>query len=478
VSAVLADPASFRDPSGRVFLCDSHVYRTVSTAGLEAFTAAHQSGALRLMAEKGRLVETRIIDGEPAAHLVGSASHGLAVAHVLQHPRLPVISYPFEWPYEALRAAALAHLDLHLDLIALGFTLSDGSAYNMQFDGPRPIHIDVLSVIPYSEGARWLGYGQFLRQFLNPLVFEAETGVSFAPWYRGSLDGMASDDVLRLLPWRSLTRPAHLMHVAAPALFDRRAARRAPRIDRDRLAPLPKTRLVGFLRHLRLLIAGLPAPHKRTSSWADYEQSNPYEKDERAKKRAAVRAFVSAMRPRLLLDLGCNTGLYSRIALQDGAERVVGLDTDRAALDACYLGAAREGVPLLTLAADITNPSPSQGWRGSERPSLVERLGCDALLALALLHHIVVRNNIALADAVRFLVSLAPRGLIEFVPKSDPQVARLLRLREDIFADYREDVFRAVLLESAAIVGETPLGEGGRRLFTYVRRGGAGLRQE
>lgn len=473
MSRVIADPGSFRDPSGRVFVSDTHVYRAVSAVGQHAFKAAYDSGALRLMIDRRRLVGTRLIDGEPSALAVQQASDGRGkIAHVLEHQRVPIISYPFEWPFEALRAAAMAHLDLHLDLLQLGFTLSDASAYNMQFEGSHPIHIDALSVVPYSEGERWVGYDQFMREFLNPLVLEAETGASFAPWYRGSLNGLSSDDLLRLLPRRCLFRPAYLMHVAAPALLDRRVATIEPRIARTQLKPLPKTRLIGLLKHLRLLISGLPSPRKRLKVWAEYTENNTYADGERQAKRQTVAAFVNMTRPRTVLDIGCNTGTYSRVALAAGATRVVGLDTDRSALDICYLGAARDRLDLLPLAVDLTNPSPGQGWRNVERQALLDRLSCDALLALAVIHHIVMRNNVPLAEAIRHLVSLAPLGLIEFVPKTDPQVTRLLRLRRDVFHDYTVETCRTALLAVAQIISESDVSATGRRLFVYAVRGG------
>ncbi|MCH8816049.1 MAG: class I SAM-dependent methyltransferase, partial [Chloroflexi bacterium] len=89
-----------------------------------------------------------------------------------------------------LRRAALHYLDLHLDLLERNFTLSDASAYNIQFRGTRPVFIDVLSIRPYREGEYWTGYRQFCEQFLNPLLLVAVSGIPYQAWFRGNIEGI------------------------------------------------------------------------------------------------------------------------------------------------------------------------------------------------------------------------------------------------------------------------------------------------
>jgi ribosomal protein L11 methylase PrmA len=464
------DPGSFRDPSGHVFARDGRIFRSVTTHGAPAFDAAWQSGVLRRMAAAGRLIETgELAQGELAQLLPVVSLEAGAPVRVLTHPRLPLVSYAYEWPYEALRAAALAHLDLQLALLDEGFTLSDASAFNMQLDGPKPVHIDILSVVPYAEGAHWAGYEQFQRHFLNPLLIEQATGMSFAPLWRGTLDGVSSDDTLRLLPLGARLRPSTLMHVTMPALANRRAVGTNPVGKGNGPAPLPRSRLASLIGHLQRTIAGLGTPRGRTTPWLDYAANNTYASVERGAKHEAVAKFAARVRPGLLLDIGTNTGEYAAVALAAGARRVVGLETDRAALDAAFLGAARHGMAFLPLSIDFTNPSPAQGWRGEERAAFFDRLSADALVALAVIHHIVMRNNVPLAEAVEQLVGVAPRGLIEFVPKGDPQVTRLLKYRADVFHDYETEAFRSYLSRHARIVVETRLTGSGRILFEYER---------
>lgn len=469
-SGVRRDPGSFRDPSGHVFSRDGRIYRTVSAYGARTFDPAWQAGVLRRLANAERVIATEEVPAaEQAALFPVVTLEAQRPVRVLTHPRLPLVSYPYEWPFEALRSAAVSHLELQLALLEEGFTLSDASAFNIQFDGAKPIHIDILSVVPYVDGAHWTGYEQFQRHFLNPLLVEQTTGISFAPHWRGTMDGITSDDTLRLLPLSARLRPSTLMHVTMPAMVNRRAVGTNDGASASQIQPLPKARLVALLAHLKRTIEGLSTPRGRMTPWLDYAGNNTYASAERGAKHEAVAAFASRIRPELLLDIGTNTGEYASLALEAGARRVIGLETDRAALDAGFLDAKKRQLAYLPLSIDFTNPSPAQGWRGLERPAFFERLSADAMIALAVIHHIVMHANVPLAEAVEQLVGVAPRGLIEFVPKGDPQVNRLLKYRTDVFDDYETDAFRNYLARHARIVAETRLTDSGRVLFEYER---------
>ena len=124
-------------------------------------------------------------------------------AYVVEHPRVEFISYPYEWPFRALKAAALHHLDLQLDLLAKDAVLSDAPPIMSSSRGPKPVFIDLLSVRPYREGEFWIGHRQFCEQFLNPLLLQSKLGIAFNTWYRGNLEGIPTADLARALPLSS-----------------------------------------------------------------------------------------------------------------------------------------------------------------------------------------------------------------------------------------------------------------------------------
>ncbi len=462
MTSLRPDPGSFRDPGGRVFINEDHVLRAVLPANAPAYQAARAVGLYENLIKQNLLLPAQDVPLEQLG------AHAGAAVHVLRHPRIPFISYPYEWSFSSHRRAALLHLDLHLQALEQNFTLSDATAYNVQFQGTQPIFIDHLSLHPYRDGELWAGHRQFCMQFLNPLLFWSIFGLSPNEWFRGSLEGIAPEALLPLLPLRRKFSWTVMTHVVAQGLLQRRAIGQEQMPGRVRSGRLPRQSFIGLLSGLRNYIARMCPPQNETV-WADYAGANSYSGEEAQVKRAFVRQMVATLKPDLVFDIGCNTGDYSEAALEAGAKYVVGFDYDHAALDYAYERFDKTAQPFLPLHLDAANPSPSQGWAQRERQGLSERSPANALIALALIHHIVIGRNIPLHMALDWLLSLAPEGIIEFPQKNDPMVQRLLAHRKDIFPDYEESAFLAALEERARIVASKKLAENGRLLVWYRR---------
>ena len=215
-------PGSYRDTAGRVVQRGESLCRVIFEPGRPAFDLLESSPFIKNLTESGRLVpfqkvptdDLNLDDGDPDT-----------IAAIALQP-LTFVSHPYEWSFAALKAAALFHLDLQLEALDHGITLSDATAYNVQFQGTQPIFIDHLSFIPYAPGALWLGHRQFCEQFLHPLLLQAKTGIPFQAWYRGAMEGIQSATLLRVLPGHACLSPRMLMHLVLPNYFETRASRR------------------------------------------------------------------------------------------------------------------------------------------------------------------------------------------------------------------------------------------------------------
>lgn len=457
LESVQRHPASFRDPDAAVFIAGERVLRALTAEAAARYDAVRATGLIDALEADGFIVRSReALDKPPAGF-----------ARMLEHEALAFVSHPYEWPFSLLKRAALLHLDVHQRALEREVTLTDASAYNVQFRGTRPVFIDITSFRPYREGELWAGHRQFCEQFLNPLLLAARFGIAHHAWYRGSLEGIPTTALAALWPASGWISPRELIHVLLPAGAERAAARRTTAsVEKIRRAHLPKAGYAALLRQLRRWIAGLEPRGFSATQWADYARARNYGAAELEAKRRVVAEFAARVRPGTLWDVGCNDGEFTEIALANGARSAIACDADPGALERACSRAERGGLELLPLFQDASNPSPAQGWLGRERASLADRPRADAVMALAFEHHLALGRNLPLDEVVAFLMAMAPKGLVEFVPKGDATVQRMLALKGDIFPGYSEERFVAALTARAHVVRTDTLA-GGRKLFWY-----------
>lgn len=415
---------SFRDPSGFVYRRDGVLYRQVNGSYAEQFDLLGSSGLYDDLASNGLLIEHE----EVALDL----RHSDEAVRVIKPRPIPFVSYPYEWAFGQLKDAALLTLRIQRESLVRGMSLKDASAYNVQFDGCHPVFIDTLSFEPYVEGRPWAGYRQFCQHFLAPLALMSLVDIRLAQLLTTNLDGIPLDLASRLLPWKSRLRFPLLTHVH---LHAKSQARYADRPVKGSSLSVSRLSLIGLLDSLRKAIESLDWTPSGTE-WGDYYLNTNYESASFERKTEVVAGFLDRVRPSTVWDLGANTGVFSRLASARGATTIA-FDIDPAAVEKNYRAGRRDDErKLLPLRLDATNPSPGIGWEHLERSSLSDRGPADLVLALALVHHLAIGNNAPLDRIARMLARLGWWLVIEFVPKEDSQVRRLLSSREDIFDGY------------------------------------------
>ena len=448
------EPGSFRDRNGTVFYRDGRVLRSLSPRAGANWRRLRQTRFFAKHLDAGSIVATT--DAETAPDGGG----------LVEHARIPFVSYPYEWPFGMLKDAALLHLALMRDALDEDFILKDSSPYNVQWRGTQPVFIDIPSFEPLGTGEPWVGYRQFCELMLYPLMLQAYRGVDFRPWLRGRIDGIPAEQMRRLLSRRDLLRPGVLLHVMAQDLLQRRYAGSGRNVRGTLVdAGFDKGLIARNVEKLTRLVRGLEPPGSATE-WSDYDRTHSYDAAEHAAKAAFVERAATTRRWRLAWDLGCNTGTFSRL-VEPHADCVVAMDADWMAIERLY---ARERADagarsILPLVVNLADASPGQGWRGAERKDLASRGRPDLTLCLALVHHVVITANIPLADFIDWLAGLGTSVVIEFVGREDEMVQALLANREDQYGDYRLDSFRAMLAARFSIRDEAPLKGGKRTIF-------------
>lgn len=452
--------ASFRDPRARVFRVDGRILRGLDDTAYTHWNRLRETELYRRFTEDGLVIATRELD---AASVPGGIPGSWA--GVLEHEPVPFVSYVYEWPFSMLRDAALSHLQLLEAALAEGMILKDSTPYNFQWRGARPVFIDIPSFETLAPGAPWAGYRQFCELFLNPLMLQRYKNVPFQPWLRGSLEGIRPVEIRALMSARDWLRPGVLKHVVLHAAAETRFTDTKLNIKSEMKDAGFSTELIrANVRGLRRVVEKLGLPAGK-SEWTDYDTMTHYDDSDRRDKQEFVRRAVSARPRELVWDLGCNVGVYSRIAAEH-SRYVVAMDADRPTVERLYRELRSEGNETIhPLTIDLVDPSPDRGWRHAERRTLEARGRPDLILCLALIHHVVLGRNVPLRDFLDWLADSGADVVVEFVAKDDPMARKLLRNKDDDYVDYTPETFARWFEERFEVASRLDLGSGTRTLY-------------
>lgn len=456
LSPVTREPSSFRDPAGYLYWSDGEIYRCVRPSYRAQLEHAEKTGFFARCVDSGELLPFEKLTSAPVGDSIA----------VLKPRQLPFISYPYEWCFDQLKDAALTTLNLHLQALDHGMLLKDASAYNIQFVDGRATLIDHLSFDLLSNFDAWPAYGQFCRHFLAPLSLMSYVDLDLGKLMQVYIDGIPLDLASKLLPRRSRFSPSLYMHLHLHARVigkhadDRKAVQTKKKLTVAQFSAIAQS-LKGLIEKLQ--------PNKQATEWGDYYHDTNYTDSAFQAKHDWIRRIVKSSSPRRLWDVGGNDGSFSR-PLRDLANEVICSDIDPVAVASNYRVCKREGITNVTpLVFDCCNPSPSIGWANKERPSLIKRGKADLAMALALIHHLAISNNVPFADIASFFGEMCDGLIIEFVGKADSQVQRLLVNRRDIFDQYHEQGFRDAFERVFTIVERFDIPDSHRALY-FMRR--------
>ena len=458
---------TFRDPAGQLVLTENYALRRVHPAAAAAATRLLDSKLRSQLEASGDLVASEV--AESAALGFGAnedATPEESGGFWLRHPRIDPISYPWEWTPAQWRAAAELTLRIAGKAIDAGFTLKDATPLNVVFNGARPVFVDVLSFEPRNQHLTvWLAYGQFVRTFLLPLV-----AAKFLGWPLQTTlfwrDGYEPAMLARALPLRHRIKPILLDVVTLATMLDGKSGgKAAPAGRRADDAKKTDPELVKHILHKRLARLEKQIHYatvgEKASEWSRYSQSaSHYQQADVESKQAFVRSVLERLRPARVFDIGANTGTYSLMASGAGAE-VVALDNDTAALEVLFRAAAHQNKPITAMVANVARPTPAAGWRNREQLSLLDRLRgkFDLVLMLAVIHHLILREQAPLAVIAELASELSRRWLVvEWVPPSDPMYQEWLRGRDELYGHLTEADLTRAFAPFFAQINRTELG--------------------
>ena len=452
-------PGSFRDPSGFMFYRDGSFFRQINHVYKDNYDRLMNTGLYQSLVKENLLICHEEMDA--------SYRETEKAYKIIKPIQIPFISYPYEWSFSQLKDAALATLKIQKQALDYGISLKDASAFNIQFLEGKPVFIDTLSFEKYKIGEPWVAYKQFCQHFLAPLSLMSFKDIRLSQLLRVFIDGLPLDLASSLLPWRTYLKYNLSLHIHLHAKSQNYYSNKT--ITSTKKPTISRNSFLGLIDSLETTIKNLKWQPKGTE-WGDYYSDTNYSSSDFQRKKEIVDEFLNRANPEIVWDLGANTGVFSRVSSKQG-KLTISFDIDPAAVEKNYLEAQKNNEEdILPLVLDLSNPSSGIGWNHTERMSLVCRAPADTVQALALIHHLAISNNLPLKKIASFFFDISNSLIIEFVPKTDSQVQRLLATREDIFVDYTQEAFESEFKAYFRIVDSKKISESERTIYFMEKR--------
>ncbi|MFT3946178.1 MAG: hypothetical protein QM763_04315 [Agriterribacter sp.] len=449
-------PSSYRDPAGFIFEYEGKVYRQVNKVYSGNYALLHSSGLYAALQKAGKLIAH-----EPLQENITGSNDWYVT---LLPQQLAFISYPYEWCFDELKAAALLTLDILQISLDHGMILKDASPFNIQFAGGKPVFIDTLSFEKYDPAKPWIAYRQFVACFVVPLVLSSYKSTDFIKQLQLYPDGISTAFAAKVLPFKCRFRLSLLLHVYLPNTVKGTSGSKA-RINTS----FSKQKLLNIISSLTSLICSLK-PAKAQSAWRNYYEETILSDAYLQEKLLLVKNWINEVAGDTAIDIGTNTGIFA-IAAAERFKQVIATDNDDRCINDLYLTCKAKAIKnILPLCVDIVNPTPAIGWDNKERTTFLLRAGADLIMALAVIHHLVIGRNISLTQVAALFGRLGKYVIVEFVPKSDPKVLAMIKNREDIFHDYSEEGFERCFSKEFNILKKETIGSSTRILYLMQKK--------
>jgi len=468
-----ANGSSFRDPSSRVYTIESQknssiaIYRAVDGETLENFKRLEKEPFFKRLLDEKRVVKTSLCG---TTEKVAKSILREGWAGVMEHEPVSLVSYYYEWPFAMLKRAALLHLRILSDALEAGWTLKDSTPFNIQFEGTAPIFIDIPSFVPWEDGEPWIAYRQFCNCFLTPLMMRSHLGIDHLPISRAYLDGIPPIEAAKFFRGSSRFKSGVASHVLLPARVEKRIESRerdsVPAKDRSQ-RKVSKHLVIALVESMTRLVRSLSVKINHTD-WSEYDKTHTYNDEEFLAKKKFVEEFALAKKPSCIMDIGCNTGTFSKITAEY-ADLVIAVDGDHDAIQKLFLHESKNSAHnnIIPLVLNLTNLSPNQGWAGKERLSFDYRVKPNGILVLALVHHIRISANIPMPLFLDWLQSFYCDIIIEFVDRHDEMVVKLLQNKAEQYLDYSRVNFEREIETRFTLASSREL-KGGKRVIYHL----------
>lgn len=407
--------ASFRDPSGYVYLENGIYKRCINPIYFKQFEALKERKIFQKLFQAGLLIKHK--------ELYRSEEE-----IIIEPEQISFTTYPYEWSFTQYKEAALLTLKIQKFCLKHGFSLKDASAFNVMFHKGRAVFIDTLSFDFYKENRPWRAYKQFIMHFLGPLVLAHYHGADSLRLMNSFIDGIPVGKISSLLPFKTKLNPFLYSNIHLLAKFEEKHS--GDNQEYSKIKSLSKKGQINIITSLYNYIKKLEL--KEDSEWGDYYNKINYSDGAFLQKSKIINEWIASIKANTLIDIGGNDGTFVR-KISKSLDQALVCDIDNTAVDLNHLKVKKEDASNITpFVLDVLNPSPAIGFGNTERQSFIERIQQfepDITLALAVIHHMSLSGNIPFSMSAKFFASFSKYLIIEFPKREDSWVKRLLNTK-------------------------------------------------
>ena len=397
-------PQSFSDDTMRVFWWNGRMYRALRSESAVFIKKLFQDDVIQKLIDKNLLIESEI---------ASFVLDGYEI--VVDHRSIPFISYPDEWCAAMFKDAAITTIDLAIELAQWDLTLDDAHPWNVLFDLEKckSVYVDWGSIIPIYNNT-WSYYNDFCRYFLYPLILMSQGQDRIARLLLSDEIGVLKSDLLnftrksslgggklkaslnsrlQLFLWYKWQRLPNSCRLYFKKILNSKKSFFYKKLSylKVNLTSLKTKAHLDSLEKVRKQVDSVTLPSYHTRRLNHCNKSNlsiSHQNDWTAKQRN-VHKILTDLQPSSVLDVGCGSGWYSKLAAKLGSN-VVAFDIDQIYITQLYHYACENRLPVLPVMMDFTKPTPARGLADRAGIAATERFRCDLVLALGLVNHIAL----------------------------------------------------------------------------------------
>jgi 2-polyprenyl-3-methyl-5-hydroxy-6-metoxy-1,4-benzoquinol methylase len=425
---------SYRDTAARVVKKETGYYRYIFHEYKAEYDHLMKSGLYQELIQKELLIEHQEIEVD---------TDDPKVYKLLLPNQIPFQSYPFEWSYTQWRKSILAYLRINHIALKYGMILKDATPYNFYLTGGKAVMFDTSSFMFFKENDSWIAYRQFCEEFLSPVVLMLYNGSEWSKLTMANLRGMPLSFVSKQLPLKSWFNLTTLLHIHIHSKYSGYNQLEQKESKKNKGFTLEKIK--SLQKMIISTLSKWEKPHQYKSHWSSYYENDIESQEYLEDKEATIRKWLEIIKPKSVIDLGANTGMFSFIAAEY-AERVISLEGDEKCVDEIEEKISITNSNIFTLIGDVAEPSPTIGFLNRATESIYKRGASDVVLGLALVHHLHISNRLSFEQISLIFASYSNEYLIvEFIPITDNKLQLLIKDKKVDLNNYNQVAFTNAL---------------------------------